>query len=298
MQDNFGSGQFKSYTRSLCDLLDESMLRRTVNLLTLLILAAFIGACSQTNPQVQDPYENLNRKIFTFNKGVDKIILKPVAYVYWKYVPSPAQSGVGNFFDNLRELTNIANDLLQGEFAFAAGDTTRSLINSTIGIGGLFDPADSLGLAHRKVDFGQTLYKWGYKNSAYFVLPLVGPSTIRDAIGLTFDYTIFSVWLWVEPQWRYPLLAIDTIDLRARAFRHEAVFNLIAVDEYVFMRNAYFQHRQFVFNGGKEVAANEPNPYSDEGLPKTDSKGGVSEKEPKKEEKEDSIDELLKENPA
>lgn len=218
-------------------------------LLSCALLSAMLWGCQKTNPHPLDPFEGINREIYGLNKTLDKAVVKPVAYAYWKYVPTPFQAGIGNFYDNLREIPNVANDILQGKFAFAAHDASRFLINSTLGLGGFFNPAGSLGLQHRREDFGQTLYVWGYEESAYIVLPLLGPSTIRDTVGLAVDYYAFSVWPWIhDDEWRYGLLAVDLIDLRARLLRHEAVLSTVAVDEYAFIRDAYFQRRLYLVN--------------------------------------------------
>lgn len=245
----------------------KDMVRRVIAY-TLIGASLVVGGCNH-NPHPQDPLEGLNREIFGFNKTIDQAIAKPVAYLYLNYLPQPMQLGIGNFFDNLREIPNITNDLLQLEFAYMAHDTSRFLINSTLGIFGFFDPATSLGLEHRKNDFGQTLYQYGYHNSAYLMLPFLGPSTVRDVLGLGVDYYALSIWPWIESDWRYGLLAIDYIDIRARALRHESVINAIAVDEYVLLRDAYFQRRQFLFNkeidGNNDLSGNDVDPYSEDG---------------------------------
>lgn len=241
------------------------MLRRTFSCALFSIAYMAMWGCAQTKSHPQDPYEVFNRATFNFNKTIDKVAVKPVAYVYLKYMPQPFQLGIGNFFDNLREITNVANDLLQFQFAYAAHDTSRFLINSTLGIGGIFDPASSLGLEHRKEDFGQTLYQWGYHNSSYLVLPFLGPSTFRDTIGLGVDYYGLSVWPWIDSDWqKYVLIGVDYLDIRARLLRKESVLDILAVDEYVFMRDAYFQHRQYLFNADVHDAAH-ANPYDDIG---------------------------------
>lgn len=218
-------------------------------LLSCALLSALLWGCQKTNPHPLDPFEGINREIYGLNKTLDKAVFKPVAYVYWQYLPTPFQMGIGNFYDNLREIPNVANDILQGKFAYAAHDASRFLINSTLGLGGFFNLAGSLGLPHRREDFGQTLYVWGWEESAYIVLPLLGPSTIRDTVGLVVDYYAFSVWPWIhDDEWRYGLLAVDLIDLRARLLRHDTVLSTVAVDEYAFIRDAYFQRRWYLVN--------------------------------------------------
>ncbi len=218
-------------------------------LLSCALLSAMLWGCQKTNPHPMDPFEGVNREIYALNKTLDKAVVRPVAYAYWKYLPTPFQMGIGNFYDNLREISNIANDILQGKLGYASHDASRFFINSTLGLGGFFDVAGNLGLMHRREDFGQTLYIWGYECSAYIVLPLLGPSTIRDTAGLVVDYYAFSVWPWIgDDEWRYGLLTLDLIDLRARLLRHDTVLSTVAVDEYAFMRDAYFQRRLYLIN--------------------------------------------------
>jgi len=246
-------------------------------LLSCALLSALLWGCQKTNPHPLDPFEGINREIYGLNKTLDKAVIRPVAYVYWKYLPTPFQMGMGNFYDNLREISNVANDILQGKLAYASHDASRFMINSTLGLGGFFDVADSLGMVHRREDFGQTLYTWGYE-SAYIVLPLLGPSTIRDTAGLVVDYYAFSPWPWIaDDEWRYGLLTFDLIDLRARLLRHDTVLSSVAIDEYAFMRDAYFQRRLALINNefdadlyGNGIADDDPydasNSSSDEKL--------------------------------
>lgn len=231
---------------------------------TVIAFAVFVmGGCAHKTHHPQDPFEGINRGVYKFNKTADKLIIKPVSYIYWKYMPQPIQTGVGNFFDNLSEIPHTINEILQANFRYVAWDMSRFLINSTVGVAGFFDIAGALGVEQHKNDFGQTLYKWGYKESAYLVIPLLGPSTFRDGIGLAMDYTILSVWPWVESHLRYKLLVLDALDTRARLLRSETVLEAVAIDEYEFIRNAYFQRRAFVFNQGNDLT-NETDPY-DEG---------------------------------
>lgn len=247
------------------------MLRRTLISALFGITSLTLTGCatSQKNPHIDDPFEGLNRATFSFNKAVDTVVVKPVSYVYLKYLPQPFQIGIGNFFDNIREVTNIANDLLQLKFKYATHDLSRLLINTTLGIGGLFDPASSLGLEHRKEDFGQTLYHWGYHHSYYVVLPFIGPSTFRDTLGIGVDYYALSVWPWIEPGWeKYTILGLDYLDLRARLLRRESVLDSLAVDEYAFMRDAYFQHRKYLFEETSNDSTDDVyDGYSPEDMP-------------------------------
>ncbi|CAN0499747.1 unnamed protein product, partial [Phaeothamnion confervicola] len=127
-----------------------------------------------------DPYENVNRKLYKFNDSLDKHFVEPVAKKYAQYTPDPVRNSITNFFDNTSYLNTIANDLLQGKLSQTASDSGRFLVNSTIGIGGLFDPATSMGLKQHEEDLGQTFGTWGAKEGAYLMLPLMGPSSFRD----------------------------------------------------------------------------------------------------------------------
>jgi len=239
------------------------MLRRII-FFTLMIFANLnLISCSKTNPNQNDPLEVFNREMYGFNKTFDTALVKPAAYMYREYLPYPFQAGIGNFFDNLREISNFANDLLQFKFAYAMNDVARLCINSTVGILGFFDPATTLGLEHRKQDFGQTLYHWGYKQSAYLVLPILGPSSIRDGIGIGVDYFALSIWPWIDSDWwKLGLLTVDGLDLRARVLGHETVIDVVALDEYSFIRDAYFQRRRYLFNEQSDTE-NEFDPYSE-----------------------------------
>ena len=225
--------------------------------------------CTKSTSHPQDPLEKYNRAMFGFNRAIDRTVTKPVAYLYFRYLPLPFQEGIGNFFDNLREVQNVSNDILQGKFGEASRDASRFLINSTVGIFGIFDVAGALGLEHRREDFGQTLYAWGYKESTYFVIPFLGPSTIRDATGLLVDYYAISIWPWIEQDLKYWLLGMDLIDLRARLLRNETVLDILAVDEYVFIRDVYFQRRQYLFNQEADLESSEVDPYANEELEKS-----------------------------
>ncbi len=154
---------------------------------TALILATVCGltACANTPPHedVSDPLEPVNRVIDSFNDKVDRAILKPTAQGYEKVVPATARSSVTNFFANLNEPLVVVNQLLQGKGKEGVSDTGRFLVNSTIGLLGLFDPASQMGLTRHDEDFGQTFGRWGIGEGWYLVLPILGPSTLRDTAG-------------------------------------------------------------------------------------------------------------------
>lgn len=193
---------------------------------------------------VNDPYENVNRKIFNFNDRLDTYFLVPVSKVYNKIMPKPLNKGIYNFFSNLNNFPTISNDLLQGNFYQATSDSWRFFVNSTAGAAGLFDVAQNMGLDPNTEDFGLTLARWGYTDSSYLVLPFFGPSTVRDTAGLPVDYFFFSPYGYVsDMRTRYTLYALNIVSKRAQLLQYQALYNQIALDRYTFIRNAYLQQR-------------------------------------------------------
>jgi len=208
------------------------------------IIACGSSVCLASPSDSQDPYEKFNRPMFAFNEKLDKYFLKPVATLYNAIMPRPLNEGIHNAFKNLGELPTIANDILQLHFYQMANDSWRFLINSTVGIGGLFDVATRINLPYYANDFGLTLATWGYENSNYLVLPFWGPGTIRDAIGIPVDYYGFSIYPYIEPdsvQWG--VYGLSIIDRRANILQYQPIFEEAAINRYAFLRSAYMQRR-------------------------------------------------------
>lgn len=204
-----------------------------------------LSACANTPPQeeVADPLEPINRVVDTFNDKVDRAVLKPTAKVYEKVVPNQARISVTNFFDNLGEPLVIVNQFLQGKPKEGFSDTGRLLVNSTIGLLGLFDPATQMGLTAHNEDFGQTFGRWGIGEGWYVVLPILGPSTVRDSIGLIGDYQLDPVSQHDEVRERNALSGLRLIDTRANLLSATKVRDTAALDPYLFTREAYRQLR-------------------------------------------------------
>lgn len=197
----------------------------------------------------RDPLEGLNRAVFSFNRTLDKAFLKPVARGYRTVMPDPAEAGVANFFANLGELGNILNDILQLKIGQAANDTGRFLVNSTIGIGGLLDVADKVGLARSDgEDFGQTLGHWGLDSGPYLMLPFFGPSTLRDAPSRFVDSYTNPVRYVEDVPTRNSLYAGNIVSDRAELLATE---DLAKGDLYLFVRDAYLQRRDFLVTDGE-----------------------------------------------
>ena len=192
-----------------------------------------------------DPLEGFNRSMYDFNMGLDKYFLKPIADGYQFVTPDIMQTGVTNFFNNLKGINVVLNDLMQGKFEQSASDTGRFLTNSTVGVAGLFDVASDLGLEQNVEDFGQTLAVWGVDQGAYLVLPILGPTTVRDGGGIIFDKA-------ANPGTYFPGTGvIEGINERANAEGALNFINEAALDPYVFTRESFLQYRNNLINDGK-----------------------------------------------
>jgi phospholipid-binding lipoprotein MlaA len=212
-----------------------------------------------------DPLEPFNRAMFTFNEKFDAWLLKPVARGYDWLLPGPVKAGVGNFFSNLGQPSVAVNNLLQGKPAQAASDTGRFVVNSTIGVLGVFDVATSMGLEPRDEDWGQTFAVWGAKTGPYFVWPIIGPRTLRETVGWGFDWLSKpSSWI-QDPYTSWGLVSVEFVDARARLLPAEKVLDAAAGDDkYLFIREAYRQRRMNLIYDG-----NPPKPkfFEDEPPP-------------------------------
>ncbi|MFC1685202.1 VacJ family lipoprotein [Pseudomonadota bacterium] len=192
----------------------------------------------------RDPLESYNRAMHTFNDELDKAILKPLAKGYRAITPRPVDHSITNFFTNLDDVTSAINNLLQFKLHRAASDVGRILVNSTIGILGFFDVASNMNMQRYDEDFGQTLGAWGVGPGPYFVLPVLGPSTIRDTVGLVADWYTDPVQYVNDHDVRYGLVALRGIDTRADLLSASKVLEEAALDPYGFTRDAYLQKRR------------------------------------------------------
>ena len=219
--------------------------------LAVFLLAALLAGCATTGERdPKDPWEGFNRKSFAFNEKLDEAVLKPAAKGYVKVVPAFAREGVNNFFDNLEDVGTGLNNFLQGKPKEGASDLGRFLVNTVVGVFGLWDIATPLGLEKHYEDFGQTLGVWGVRSGPYLVIPLLGPSTARDAPAKV-----------VDPSWYYSgaidnntiywsLWGLDKVRIRANLFQSEKLLDEAALDKYTFLRDAWLQRRRsMVFDG-------------------------------------------------
>ncbi len=220
-------------------------------LLPCLLLA---GGCAATGPQSgsvseADPWEATNRRIDNFNTRVDNATLKPIAQGYNKVLPNFVRQRVTNFSNNLREPLHIINNFLQGDGGEGLSETGRFLVNTTLGVGGLFDVAGRMGFEDYSEDFGQTLAVWGVPPGPYVIVPFFGPQTLRDALMLPFDFLADPLLYHKHDRVRYSIFALRSIDLRARFLSVEK-FVKDSYDPYIAMRESYLQHRQFEIHDG------------------------------------------------
>jgi phospholipid-binding lipoprotein MlaA len=200
-------------------------------------------------PVKGDPFQAYNRVMYAFNDSIDRNALRPTAVAYVRVVPAPIRRGVSNFFRNFSSPRTIVNDLLQGKLKNGGGDTARFLVNSTVGLVGLFDPASRMGLERHEEDFGQTLGRWGVPAGPYLVLPVLGPSTLRDSIARVPDeYTSTRHYI-KNGTARVSLAAADVIDLRAGLLDYDQVIRE-SFDPYAFVRNSWLQRRQYLVKDG------------------------------------------------
>ena len=221
---------------------------RALVLFGVVSVALLAGCASSGNPR--DPLESVNRGIYQFNDGADRVLFKPAAEVYRAVLPDFARTGINNFFANIHDVIVALNNLLQGKAGQAVSDVGRIAVNSTFGVLGFVDIATELGLEKHYEDFGQTLGRWGFASGAYLVIPILGPSSVRDGIGLFADVKTDPL-TYVEPtRTRNALYGLYFVDRRAEFLEAGRILETAALDPYEFVRDAYLQRRRnLVYDG-------------------------------------------------
>ncbi|MFX1735130.1 VacJ family lipoprotein [Paraburkholderia sp. A1RI_3L] len=235
-------------------------IRRTAVALGVVALA---GCSTVQTPTKEDPLEGLNRTIFTFNDKVDQYALKPVARGYVKVTPQPVRDSVTNFFSNIGDVYIAANNLLQLKITDGVEDIMRIVINTVFGVGGLFDVATLAKLPKHNQDLGLTLGHYGVPAGPYLVLPLFGPSTVRDAVGSIGNYYVNPLSYIDPPGLSWGLYGLNIVNTRANLLGAGDVLEAAAIDKYSFVRNTYLQRRQSLLSDGSSAAL----PNYDEGAP-------------------------------
>lgn len=220
-------------------------------------LAFAVSACasSETARQANDPFEPLNRDIYQFNESLDDLLIEPAARVYVGITPKPARTGVRNFMDNLNQPVVFANTLLQGDLKASAETAGRFVVNTVFGLAGFVDIASREGIPQHREDFGQTLAAWGVQEGPFIMLPVLGPSNLRDGIGLVADrYPHPLQWNedYSQSEWAWGLRGLNGIDRRARSQDAISSLEAAAIDPYVQIRSAYRQARERAIANGQD----------------------------------------------
>lgn len=228
---------------SSTDLVIRHML--PIRALWLVLVVVLASPASAQNP---DPWQSTNQHIFRFNDYFDQLLVKPVARTYTLFIPRFARQGVGNFFSNIDDINVFVNNLLQLKLGDAASDSGRFLINSTIGVVGIFDFATDFGLAKHEEDFGQTLGRWGVGSGPYVMLPVFGASNVRDSFGLVLDTLFNPIQYHEDEKLKFSMFLLRETDSRAGLL---ALDDLITGDRYLFIREAYIQRREFLVSDGQ-----------------------------------------------
>lgn len=231
-------------------------MKRTASILALagaVLLTSGCGTVRQARGgpgQKLDPWENWNRKVFSFNEGLDENVLKPVATAYSNVVPEPVRRGVDNVYGNFADAWSAVNNFLQGKVEYGLRDVMRVGTNTFFGVLGVVDIASELGMERQYEDFGQTLGTWGFGPGAYIVWPLLGPSTVRDSVGLPLDNAASPASVVNDGGSRYGITTLRVVNTRAKLLGASRVLDDIALDKYTFVRDAYLQRRRsLVYDG-------------------------------------------------
>ncbi|WP_234422188.1 VacJ family lipoprotein [Sedimenticola thiotaurini] len=209
-------------------------------------MAVLLSGCATTGDyqDPRDPIEGFNRSVYSFNEGLDNMLMKPLARGYKAITPAPVDTGISNFFSNLADVGSAINNLLQFKLERAVSDVGRVLVNSTIGLLGFIDVASNMNMQKYGEDFGQTLGAWGMDPGPYIVLPFFGPSSGRDTVGLVVDWYTDPVAYVDSTRWRNSLIGLRAIDTRADLLSASRVLEEAALDPYEFQRDAYLQKRR------------------------------------------------------
>ena len=230
--------------------------RRSARIGAALAVAVALAGCQTIREgrggpgQKLDPWENWNRKVFKFNEDVDHAFLIPVATAYTDVVPQPVRRSVSNFFNNFADAWSAINNMLQGKIALGFEDATRVGTNTLFGLFGILDVASEMGLEHHYEDFGQTLGRWGVGAGAYVVLPILGPSSVRDAIALPVDWQATPTAFFDERSAKIGMTVLQILNTRSALLGATRVIDDISLDKYTFVRDAYLQRRRsLVFDG-------------------------------------------------
>ena len=221
--------------------------KQSRRLLLCLTFGLVISAPTPAPAQSEDPWRSANETVFVFNDCFDQLLVRPVASIYGIFIPRFARQGIGNIFSNVDDINVFVNALLQMKFDSALSDSGRFLVNSTVGVVGIFDVATSLGLLKNEEDFGQTLGWWGVAPGPYIMLPVFGASNLRDSFGLILDTLFNPIQYQSDASIRFSLFLLEETDSRSSVL---ALDELITGNRYLFVREAYNQRREYLVKDG------------------------------------------------
>lgn len=225
-----------------------------LRILFLVLVAAFLTSGCSSIPKEQsdprDPWQLYNRAMFKFNTDFDNAFFKPVAQGYQAITPEPVNHGITNFFNNIADVTSAVNNALQFKLSRAGTDVGRVVVNTTVGLVGFIDVATNVGIPSYKEDFGQTLGYWGIGDGPYFVMPILGPSSVRDTVGFAGDIVIDPFFSLEADEIYWGFVVLRAIDTRAGLLAAGDLMDEAALDRYVFVRDAYLQRRRNLVHDG------------------------------------------------
>lgn len=226
--------------------------KTAITTMTMVIAIGVTGCATGPDRKPGDPLEPMNRAIFSFNEGLDRYVARPAAVGYVRITPSPLRTAISNFFSNIGDLGNFANDLLQLKITDATEDLLRFAFNSTFGLGGFLDWASAAGLPKHHQDFGLTLGHYGVPAGPYLVLPLFGPSSLRDSSGWVFAYFTTPT-TYLPSDVSVPLFGVNFVSARSELLGATDLLSAAALDKYAFVRDAYTQRRRYFLNRGTSL---------------------------------------------
>ena len=227
----------------------------------LLLLALFLTGCATTGATDQrDPFEGFNRGVYKFNNAVDSAVIDPITGIYRAITPQFVDQGISNFFSNLNDISVVANDIMQFKLDQALRDSARFVVNSTMGLLGFFDVAEKMNLPKNNEDFGQTLATWGVDSGPYLMVPFFGPTTLRDAARFPVDNLLLNPVTYLENDTlRAGLFGLNYVDIKSDLLTATEFVGQASLDEYEFIKNAYFERRETLINDGEIELENYPD---------------------------------------
>ena len=243
--------------------------RKALQALIMTLMMMFLVGCASI-PEGQprskkDPWELVNRNVFSFNETLDKYVVKPITHVYEFILPEVIRDRISNVFSNVGDVYTAINQLLQGKPKAAFDDLTRVLVNTTIGLGGLFDVASDAGLEKHNEDFGQTFGVWGIGDGPYMMLPLLGPSNVRDTVGWAFDINTDILINYIDNiPVRNSITGVRIVDQRSKYLNSTNLLGDAAFDKYTLIRDAYIQRRRNRIYDGNPPLIDEDDDVPDE----------------------------------